>query len=71
MRETSHELQDWGTMIPWRRSQLRRHGFDALLAAEIAADMRYDLHAVLALLDRGCPPALASRILAPLDTQPR
>jgi hypothetical protein len=26
-----------------------------------------DLHALLELVDRGCPPALAARILAPLE----
>jgi hypothetical protein len=33
----------------------------------VAVDNRYDLHALLELVDRGCPPALAARILAPLD----
>jgi hypothetical protein len=26
-----------------------------------------DIHALLELVDRGCPPHLAARILAPLD----
>jgi hypothetical protein len=68
MSETSHhEPQDLTALVPWRRSRLRRAGFDAPLAAELAADMGYDLHAVLELVDRGCPPALAARIRAPLD----
>jgi hypothetical protein len=54
-------------MAPWRRSQLRRAGFDARLAGDIADDMGYDLHALIELTDRGCPPRLAARILAPLD----
>ena len=29
--------------------------------------VRHDLHALLDLVDRGCTPALAERILAPLD----
>jgi hypothetical protein len=49
---------------------LRHAGFDARLAAEVAADPRYDLHAILDLTRRGCPPQLAIRILAPL-TEPR
>jgi hypothetical protein len=65
--ETSHQAEGWATMPPWRRSRLRRAGFDARLAAEIAADLRYDLHAILELIDRGCPPQLAARILAPVD----
>jgi hypothetical protein len=64
---TSHQAEDWATMLPWRRSRLRRAGFDARLAAEIAADLRYDLHGILELTDRGCPPRLAARILAPVD----
>ena len=68
MAETSHdELQGWAPMLPWRRSQLRRAGCDAKLAGALAADMRYDLHSVLDLIDRGCPPHLAARILAPQD----
>jgi hypothetical protein len=67
MAETSHELHEWATLIPWRRSRLRHAGFDAALAAQLASDMRYDLHSVLDLVDRGCPAPLAARILAPLD----
>lgn len=54
-------------VIPWRRRRLLRAGFDAPLAERLAADSRFDLHAVLELIDRGCPPELAARILAPLD----
>jgi hypothetical protein len=72
MAETSPtELQDWTTLVPWRRSRLRHAGFDAQLAGELAADMRYDLRAVLDLVARGCPPQLAARICRPLDTDPR
>jgi len=35
------------------------------LAQWVAADPGFDLHALLELVDRGCPPALAVRILAP------
>jgi hypothetical protein len=61
--------EDWATMLPWRRSRLRAAGFDGPLAATIAANPRYDVPALLALVDRGCPPALAARILAPLDAE--
>lgn len=50
----------------WRRARLVRAGFEHDLAAEIATDGGYDLHELLGLIDRGCPPALAARILAPL-----
>jgi hypothetical protein len=39
------------------------------LAERLASDARCDVHAVLELLDRGCPPELAARILAPLDEE--
>lgn len=54
-------------IVAWRRCRLERAGFPAQLADALASDLRIDLHAVLELLDRGCPPALAARILAPLD----
>jgi hypothetical protein len=68
MPDTSHdEPVAWSTMVPWRRSRLRRAGFDARLAGEIAGDMRYDVAAVIELVQRGCPPHLAVRIVAPLE----
>jgi hypothetical protein len=51
----------------WRRRRLVAAGFEAQLAARLAEDALVDLHELLVLLDRGCPPALAARILAPLD----
>jgi hypothetical protein len=50
----------------WRRRILRRAGFRNELARELAGDGDIDLHDVLELVDRGCPPELAARILAPL-----
>jgi hypothetical protein len=50
----------------WRRCRLLEAGFSPELAASVAADPRFDLHALLELVDRGCPPALAVRIVAPL-----
>ena len=47
--------------------RLRERGVDEALTAEVAADRRLDLHALLNLLDRGCPADLALRILAPDD----
>jgi hypothetical protein len=54
-------------VIAWRVDRLRAAGLDERLAIRVAVDDRYDLHAVLDLVDRGCPPALAIRILAPID----
>ena len=54
----------------WRRERLLDVGLSPAAAAEIASDRRYDLHALLVLTDRGCDPALAVRIVAPLDEDP-
>jgi hypothetical protein len=54
-------------LIAWRVGRLRSAGLDPKLARLLADDRRYDLHALLELVDRGCPPALAVRILAPID----
>ncbi len=54
-------------VVPCRRRQLERAGFAAPLADALANDRRIDLHELLELVDRGCPPELAARILAPLD----
>ncbi|HST18901.1 MAG TPA: hypothetical protein VLK36_14640 [Gaiellaceae bacterium] len=51
----------------WRREQLTQVGFALPTAARIAGDARYDLHALIELVERGCTPELAARILAPLE----
>jgi hypothetical protein len=53
-------------VVTWRTNRLRRAGFAREAAAALAADFRMDLHALLELVERGCPPDLAARILAPL-----
>jgi hypothetical protein len=54
-------------VVAWRVRRLREAGLGLVLATEIASDCGYDLHALLELVDRGCPAELAVRILAPLD----
>jgi hypothetical protein len=54
-------------VIGWRREQLAQSGFPPRLAARLATDPRYDLHALIELAERGCDPELAVRILAPLE----
>jgi hypothetical protein len=54
-------------VVAWRRVQLVEAGFPASLAQALAADGRYDLHALIELVERGCAPELASRILAPFE----
>jgi hypothetical protein len=68
-----HPLGGPGTdsVTEWRASRLREAGFGPQLADRLARDCAYDLHAVLELVDRGCPADLAARILAPLDADAR
>jgi hypothetical protein len=54
-------------VVTWRREQLAQSGLPLSLAARLAQDPRYDLHALIDLLERGSPPELAIRILAPLE----
>jgi hypothetical protein len=56
-------------VVGWRREQLAQAGFPLPLAAGLAKNARYDLHALIELVERGCPPELAARILAPLEQQ--
>jgi hypothetical protein len=52
-------------VVRWRRGLLVEAGFGTELAGRLAGDAEYDLHGLLTLVDRGCPPHLAVRILAP------
>jgi hypothetical protein len=61
-----HETRD---VVSWRRDQLANAGFALPLAARLARDRRYDLHVLIELVERGCPPELAVRILAPLTIE--
>jgi hypothetical protein len=47
----------------WRAEELLRVGFDVESATLIAAEPGVDLHAAVAMIERGCPPELAVRIL--------
>jgi hypothetical protein len=58
-------------VVLWRMKRLRGAGFSPALAGALARDRTYDLHALVELVDRGCPAELAARILAPLDRDRR
>ena len=62
--KTQGDLEE---VAAWRRDQLIDSGFPPWLAAEVAGDRRFDLHGLIELVESGCPPELAIRILAPLD----
>jgi hypothetical protein len=51
----------------WRRARLIQAGFASELATRLAWDGRIDIHDLLELVDRGCPPELCARIVAPLE----
>ncbi|HEY1539158.1 MAG TPA: hypothetical protein VGF63_07160 [Solirubrobacteraceae bacterium] len=51
----------------WRRRRLMAAGFTPTLACRLSQDDEIDLHELLVLVDLGCPPELAARILAPLE----
>ena len=53
-------------VVEWRSCRLREGGFPPALANSLARK-RVDLHALLELVDAGCPAELAARILSPLD----
>ncbi len=67
---STHSERQREEVVGWRRRRLLDAGFSSTLAAVLAADLRLDLHALLQLVERGCPPALAARILAPDDSEP-
>jgi hypothetical protein len=67
MRVEQKDQRGAPEIVSWRRSQLAEAGFPAALARAVAHDSAYDLHALIELAERGCPPELAVRILAPLE----
>ena len=47
----------------WRLEELLRAGYEDDAARELAARPDIDLHAAVDLVQRGCPPNIAARIL--------
>jgi hypothetical protein len=58
-------------IVAWRQARLRKAGFDIKLAEQLSRECAVDLHALIDLVERGCPPPLAARILAPLEQERR
>ena len=69
MRTNTTEERAAHDVVRWRREQLVTSGFALPLAVRVAKDARYDLHALIELVERGCRPDLAVRILAPLEEE--
>jgi hypothetical protein len=69
MRTETTSERTAADVVRWRREQLVHTGFAPALAARLADDARYDLHALIELVERGCRPELAVRILAPPEAE--
>jgi hypothetical protein len=54
-------------VIRWRVQRLIAAGVQPALASRVARVRGFDIHAVLDLLDRGCPVELALRIIDPSE----
>ena len=67
MRTRTTSERSTAEVVRWRRERLVESGFTLPLAATIAKNARYDLHALIELVERGCQPELAVRILAPVE----
>ena len=66
-RNMPSKRPDLRTVTQWRRTQLLRAGLPRSLAARVARDERYDLHELIQLVEHGCAPALAVRLLQPIE----
>jgi hypothetical protein len=71
MRTSAISERAGDEVVRWRREQLVGSGFPPPLATGLANDGRHDVHALIELVERGCPPPLAARIMAPLDHERR
>jgi hypothetical protein len=67
MKTETARATESSEVVSWRRDRLVESGVPLPLASRAARDGRYDLHALIDLVERGCPPELAVRILAPLE----
>jgi hypothetical protein len=67
MRVASGNQMRTAEVVRWRRDQLTGVGFSLPLASRLACDEHWDIHALIELVERGCPPDLAAAIAAPLE----
>jgi hypothetical protein len=67
MQTKTTAVQALEQVVRWRREQLVGSGFAPGLASRVAENTDYDLHALIELVERGCDPLVAMRILAPLE----
>jgi hypothetical protein len=69
MQAKTTAVQGLDQVVRWRCDQLKESGFAPGLAARLAQNTHYDLHALIELVERGCRPELAVRILAPVEEE--
>jgi len=69
MQTKTTTVQALDEVVRWRCEQLMEAGFAHALAARVAENAHYDLHALIELVERGCQPELAVRILAPVEEE--
>lgn len=50
-------------VFDWRLGELMRAGYPLTIAEKVAAAAHVDLHQAIALLERGCAPETAAKIL--------
>jgi hypothetical protein len=67
MSVDGRRVDDRAQWVRWRVRQVVSAEFTIDLAQRLARADRVDLHQLLELVDRGCAPDLAARILAPAD----
>lgn len=70
MSDGSPSIRD-PDVVTWRLEQLLDAGFDPGASERLSRDCGVDLHALLDLVEGGCPPALAELILSPLEGESR
>ena len=65
MNTAAHEIIETETerVERWRTAELMRVGLAGDDAVALAGRFEVDLHEAIALVERGCPPALVARIL--------
>lgn len=64
MTAAETEIRDETELVEaWRAEQLELAGYGAAAAAELAARHDVDLHVALEMLEHGCSPELALKIL--------
>jgi hypothetical protein len=65
MNTAAHEIveTELERVERWRTAELMRVGFAGDDAVALAARTEVDLHEAIELVERGCPPELAVRIL--------